>query len=1256
MPITDTRFIPGDRDSCCSRFENFSAWFCEAICVMCCATFEVGISDDKGAWGWGKKEDTPPLLPAQRSYPIISPGTDFSFTVSEYGRFIPIVFGSDKLTGNVFWASDFDTQYFSHNNQTFYYTTVSFALGICEGEIDAMLRMWVGDQLVIDNTLSVDENGFPIPTDEGFISGATVDLTDPEGPLANLTATKRRTKISVFTGSESQIPEGIIVAEEGYSNTPAYRGLCYVLFENFIISDSTIPNIEVEVAANTNALFPRLYGELPTPHTQFDQVLTRIVAYDPGYGTYMIAAEDSDGSGAVPFGRGFVTFDGNSLQKLDEYEVQQTFDLSTDDENVRSMGAFLLQSGKYLLVPRGFDNIHIFNPFTGQLEASWGPSGVLGDVNDNGLQNIFEGACTFLLNPSGRPPQDILFVPCFANSGIYGNDVLFALVTVDDDNNFSLLHKNGTLITKDEIRSVPVLIDDDFETEQPTFFDGSPTAGVHVFAIGSNTAEISSFHIYKITVRGTGSLSSPDASLMATLSLTEIAGVGTIHNLEHIFIDPADNCIVMLIDVNGSGKSDRIVKYSPFTNSVLWSSPCSIWANEYQYPANQQQIITTSKYAFMNSVGRVQTVDLTDGRVTTVIEAPGDQQLPTPYGNLFQPPFYNGLENSISYISNVDGRQLVKVFLERNDRVQVPVSDIVTTLLKRVGVNEYDIDVNDLSALSLRGYTIDSVTSLRGVFAELGQVFRFDVVESNGQIVYKTRGDASVVTIPSEHMADVDANGYLSENQDNDFGRTRKINLTYKDIEREYDRNVQSVFFPKYTNSSFDDDMAIDVNVPVVLDATTARKLAEILLYSKIVAEQTYEGSLMPRYSYLDPGDVITVPMEDGTIDLRLRQVERGSDRSLQVRATREDQDIYIDQVNLFGNIGRFNGSEFDPLTPRIDPYILQIPYRSDEEAAGNANTYLMFVTLLNHRVSTMPTQDMTLDIGGAAQLVLPTPVTFPTWGYTMNALPYRSGFYSTDYHNVLRVKMKSQSGAIIGSVTKDTLVTLGVTCNLAYVGGELVQFEEAIDEGNDVWAFYNLQRCRLGTEMASPFHSVGEKFILLGGPDGSLDEGSIVTTPVEKALGPRMAVQTTVNTNNPFQPSPVVFNLALNLRPWSVSSFKTEFDGDDVHLSWKRRLRYDGQYADDGLESYPFPESTEEYRLYIYEDQANFNFNDPATYLRSVTLTSPEFIYTDAMAIEDGIDIYNDTLYCIVAQTAISTGFDDGAALQFTVRRKEAA
>lgn len=64
--------------------------------------------------------------------------------------------------------------------------------------------------------------------------------------------------IRFYPGSEEQQPDSLIEARQGAGNAPAYRGLCYLVFEDLALTDfgNRIPNITVEVCRVVGALEP----------------------------------------------------------------------------------------------------------------------------------------------------------------------------------------------------------------------------------------------------------------------------------------------------------------------------------------------------------------------------------------------------------------------------------------------------------------------------------------------------------------------------------------------------------------------------------------------------------------------------------------------------------------------------------------------------------------------------------------------------------------------------------------------------------------------------------------------------------------------------------------------------------------------------------------------------------------------------------------------------------------------------------------
>lgn len=163
---------------------------------------------------------------------------DLSVQTSTYGRGIPIVYGSARLGGNVIWSDDMKEHKHvetssssgkgggggSEAKTVTYSYTCTFAIGFCEGEIQGIRRIWADGKLITDYS-----------EDRDMKTLIMMDLQQGE----------------LYRGTEDQEPDPTIESIEGVGNVPAYKGLAYIVFEDFNLDDyrKRIPNIEVEVAA-----------------------------------------------------------------------------------------------------------------------------------------------------------------------------------------------------------------------------------------------------------------------------------------------------------------------------------------------------------------------------------------------------------------------------------------------------------------------------------------------------------------------------------------------------------------------------------------------------------------------------------------------------------------------------------------------------------------------------------------------------------------------------------------------------------------------------------------------------------------------------------------------------------------------------------------------------------------------------------------------------------------------------------------------
>jgi hypothetical protein len=143
---------------------------------------------------------------------------------SSEGTPLPVVYGRARVAGQVIWAARFGESSATQRSgkgtprsQTFSYT-LSFAVGLCEGPIAGIGRVWADGKVL--NT-------------------------------ANLA-------MRVYTGDEGQDPDPAIEAVEGADNAPAYRGMAYVVFEDLPLAPfgNRLPQLSFEVIARPEALEP----------------------------------------------------------------------------------------------------------------------------------------------------------------------------------------------------------------------------------------------------------------------------------------------------------------------------------------------------------------------------------------------------------------------------------------------------------------------------------------------------------------------------------------------------------------------------------------------------------------------------------------------------------------------------------------------------------------------------------------------------------------------------------------------------------------------------------------------------------------------------------------------------------------------------------------------------------------------------------------------------------------------------------------
>lgn len=179
------------------------------------------------------------LFPPEGGPDVVQEGPrlgDLSITSSTYGVGIPITYGTMRQSGNMIWSTGIEEVRTTKKEDsggkggggapstttvTYEYFS-TFALGFAEGPADDVTRLWADGKLIYDTTSSGDD------------------------------ITKVDLKFRFYSGDEEQVPDSLIESDKGLNETPAFRGLCYIVFERLGLRDfgNRVPQITAEITKN----------------------------------------------------------------------------------------------------------------------------------------------------------------------------------------------------------------------------------------------------------------------------------------------------------------------------------------------------------------------------------------------------------------------------------------------------------------------------------------------------------------------------------------------------------------------------------------------------------------------------------------------------------------------------------------------------------------------------------------------------------------------------------------------------------------------------------------------------------------------------------------------------------------------------------------------------------------------------------------------------------------------------------------------
>lgn len=187
---------------------------------------------------------------------------DLAVQTSTYGQFIPRTYGTIGLSGNVFWLENNKIKEVVKKKKSggkgggggstvkTYTYFATFAVGLCEGPIAGVRRIWVGPDLVYD-----------------------AGSDDLETVISSNNASS---KFTIYLGTDTQQPDPRMQAEMGAANCPAFRGLAYILVKDLALANygNSVAGaqVKVEVVNSLETVLPSYFEPLPTTMTANERI------------------------------------------------------------------------------------------------------------------------------------------------------------------------------------------------------------------------------------------------------------------------------------------------------------------------------------------------------------------------------------------------------------------------------------------------------------------------------------------------------------------------------------------------------------------------------------------------------------------------------------------------------------------------------------------------------------------------------------------------------------------------------------------------------------------------------------------------------------------------------------------------------------------------------------------------------------------------------------------------------------------------
>lgn len=1143
---------------------------------------------------------------------------ELALQTSAYGKMIPIVYGTVRIAGNLMWAEPIAEHvttttsggsvgggkggggHVSTTTNTYSYT-VSLAIAVCEGPIDAIYRIWA------------------------------------DAELLNLS----QYTLSIYLGSETQTPDPFMQSFDGAAATPAYRGMAYVVFHDFPLADfgNRIPNFTFEVQRKMQ------YADWN------GQVLENMVGAAiliPGAGEFVYDTTVEYKVPGATAGAGWAQTGAQTAINMNNASGKADALLALDQFQATCPNA-----GWVGVVVTWFGN----NMDAGSCTIQPGVEYQTGATTQPDAWSVagFNRATAYPITMVGGSPR---------YGGTPDDASVLHLLTELRNRGFKIMFYPMLFMDvsgkpwRGNLTGSPVNVANFFTKTNGynafiNHYVSLVNGYVDAFVIGSELKGLTAVTDTPGSYPAVSALVSLAASVKSTLGsgvkVTYAADwseyhhtAGGYYNLDPLWASP--NIDVVGIDayfpltngpqdttyniqniINGWTSGEGYDFYytdpgrtitAPLSAPFAWKNIAWWWSNTHTNPGGATTAwVPGSKKIWFTEFG-FPSVDCATNQ-PNVFYDPASSGSAFPYFSKGRVDFRAQRAGLTATEAQWSGSSMVeRMFMWTWDARPYPyfpdllsvwadggdwqyghwatgklgvssLAAIVADLCGRAGLASTNYDVSAITN-PVNGFFITAQETIRASIESLQLGYFFDAAETDYVLKFIPRGGSSVQSVPETDIVPVpsgQAIQALAIARKQELELPKRVNVVYLNRLSNYQTAAQ--YSQRGTTGS---RQLFTVNLPIVLPDQTAKTIADVTLYSQWVGRNVYRVRLPVKYLCLEPADVITVTANNVAHTMRVTGTSFVAPGVLQVDAVGEDISAY----NFYTPPGASatGTAQGQPVAATLLEF-LDIPALPGDAVDQGVLRFAAAGTSANWSGAALYRSD---DGGSNYNHLLDIP-SAAVIGSTLTVLP--SGITGV-FDIVSTVSVSLVGSGQLASATQRAVLN---GANLALIGSEIVQFTTATLTSPGQYTLSGFLRGRMGTEWAMGLHVAGEPFVLISGLVARQTMSSALIGLLRAYKPVSVGSTLTATAENDFTYAGVA------LKPYAPVHITGVRDGSgNLTISWVRRTRVSGEWQA-GVDV-PLNEASEAYQLDVYNG---------SSVVRTISgLSSPTASYTAAQQTTD--------------------------------------